>query len=994
MGKDWSKEETDFAIADYLAMPSAEAEHRPSRKSSHYRFLRARLDVHTGDEVEINRTGIGVLQGRLITPNVNEHMSLRDLQRFLAQGTRSRLCEGTEIRSDIILADLQFLFHQQPMLSKFSEKKSSTISASKAQEHQDRKQSVSHEEDSGIATADEGADLPLAEMGISPKPMSLQDYLIHLRANERSGWVLAPIGRRQLQDLAKALLNADIRAPDERLLAIGSRLRMKQLAEHLANDSFVLLLERDGTGSSLRRLSECSTAFVSTRALFGNLLDIVNSSEFDLLILIGAEWILPSLNESIASRLLASSRRWLAWSEDETFIKNPISGSFSLLENPALLAYQNMWMSSYLCGPRFILDDEVPANQDAVHQQGEFDQKQGNRCRSTLKEEAARIVLASSAPIHYREVAERLISSGWPQKDYCNFQQSVYGALRWLSDHCSSADTGICFLGEGRWESVGAYRSGNTGNKVSEANDIHPIEVQTSKELNKRVPDGQIGVQQEGIDGCSGILTDIYASLQELSPTDDFVVRAALGFNGSLPSTYAAIGVKLGVTRERIRQRASRALSHIARHRSGWPERLNRELERLLDGRRTPLHFDLLIEESPWFSEYPFGSESLSEVLRAFGDGKYAIVHHQIGPVVTTIDDEGYAHLLGSIEEMLQGKHFLGCTREEIELLASACVEGSGCIDLVPLVLSDLMPFLQFMSSKKSGSGSFAGHGNAIGNLVMAILAESPMPLHYEDIATTVSAQTGKAMNEGLSSSVKATCQRSGALLFGRGIYGLERHLETSESDVSNILDALAEVMHSRGESRQWHIDELHKALTDHSDGKLVGLNVPSKYVLQILMQRSRRFRYLGYFVWAVAESQSTSPRLEVQPLVEKELSMAGSPLARSELLERLRLSRGLNQHQILVPCSAYSIVGPGIWGLVDRDFILTKENRLMLLDHVARVLTESCGEINFENLDSILARDRGDIPVEFTFQMLLGLLRTDERFVVKRRAVALVRQP
>lgn len=159
------------------------------------------------------------------------------------------------------------------------------------------------------------------------------------------------------------------------------------------------------------------------------------------------------------------------------------------------------------------------------------------------------------------------------------------------------------------------------------------------------------------------------------------------------------------------------------------------------------------------------------------------------------------------------------------------------------------------------------------------------------------------------------------------------------------------------------------------------GLN---KYILNIVLGTSDVLKPVGRFVWSGSNGigSSTLDRIEIGDTCFNILSRAGGPMTTSEIKEELTRVRGVGEYFLLQPNDKIGRVAPDTWGLLDRDFHLSREQRRGMVDNLAAHLDETNRGVHLSEIHSI-ARRYMEVSERVTPYMMLSLCQTDARLNV-----------
>ena len=129
----------------------------------------------------------------------------------------------------------------------------------------------------------------------------------------------------------------------------------------------------------------------------------------------------------------------------------------------------------------------------------------------------------------------------------------------------------------------------------------------------------------------------------------------------------------------------------------------------------------------------------------------------------------------------------------------------------------------------------------------------------------------------------------------------------------------------------------------------------------------------------AAAHAVNSSQRLETRHAIEAVLMEAGRPLSTAELRQRLVALRGVNDIFQFSTTDPLIRVGPGLWGLNDRDVPIPRSEQRDLFNAVATVLEERQAGIHASEITEVSANRWPDAPAH----IVMSLCNFDQRLKV-----------
>ena len=391
------------------------------------------------------------------------------------------------------------------------------------------------------------------------------------------------------------------------------------------------------------------------------------------------------------------------------------------------------------------------------------------------------------------------------------------------------------------------------------------------------------------------------------------VMRLRMGFSGDRV-TLEEVGDVFRITRERVRQIEKSACHRVARL-PVWQD-MRRKIAACLRGRTTPLPVSGLEILDPWF----FGIDQIirpfSYALKNFGGGEFGVLHIDETLCISALDASEWERAIFDGRQIVDS--FVGQNVEEAAVRIA--VDG--------LLMSDGIELRDELWRRVTANAHFAGDlrvlissGAGVEHAVQAVLAESAVPLHYTEIGRRCSERLGRNIE------VRRAHNAAGnvALLFGRGTYGLRRHLRFSDVEIAMIVDAAEDLILGHEQMRQWHAHELVVALKENGFDYGERLN---GYVLSLVLAASEKLASLKRLVWVArgVGAQGSADRIDVGGAIEAILLEAGHPLSGADIREAISKSRGVSSYFQIHSGGGVIRVAPGIWGLIERDVPLNDQ--------------------------------------------------------------------
>lgn len=460
----------------------------------------------------------------------------------------------------------------------------------------------------------------------------------------------------------------------------------------------------------------------------------------------------------------------------------------------------------------------------------------------------------------------------------------------------------------------------------------------------------------------TSLLSAIQRTLSTHPAQQADILKRRMGLNCS-PETLAEIGDSYGVTRERIRQIEAKALGRLLAVET-WDDLLSSKLHKLLKDRDYPLPLLGIEAVDPWFEgigEYP---EVVRYLLANITNSNISLISIDEVEYFSFMSDDKWDEIQKNAKQLLAS----GVDEQWNEDFCKSIVSA-----LVPEDASEFSHILWKISSEccvfteQGGERILQMQGRGADTAVLAVLDESPIPLHYSEIANLVSRRLNKSIDQRRAHQAASDI----GILLGRGTYGLPKHLSIVEEKLDVLGKAAENLIFDSDVERQWHCNELLELIP----------NIPAimdNYHLDFALKRRGNLRNLGRMVWAEPGALSEASRLEVRKTAITVISAAGRPLTTVELRQRVCAIRGVAQNFQFIASDPLLKVGTSLWGLNDRDFTTKRKYQNRLLNELIDLLQERATGIHITEMNDLLLT-----AVPFSSDEIFGLYVLDSRLAV-----------
>jgi hypothetical protein len=428
------------------------------------------------------------------------------------------------------------------------------------------------------------------------------------------------------------------------------------------------------------------------------------------------------------------------------------------------------------------------------------------------------------------------------------------------------------------------------------------------------------------------------------------ILVARLGLDGDT-KTLEVLGAELHRTRERVRQIESKAI-RLEIESESWPHSLVERLDRLLDGATEPLFLTTLPFYDEFFDDFEYGERSLARAIEAFAPDRIRCLAVNGAFLLSRLTEAEFEDLrVAALRVARDTVARRGSAIDYVVAIESLCM-SRGAKELASLMMEFCRPYVQMARPPGSAESLLVAFGRGVDHVVKAIVEEAEEPLHYSEIHRRAVERVGPDVEV---RRVHAALDKEGGFyLFGRGTYGLWRHVGLSDAIAARVIDAAEEIV-GRAD-RQWHASEIAAILREEFADLVGDLDF---YRLNAVLSRSQNLRYLGRMVWVAATSddRDSSDRIDIAQACTRFLREAGHPLSRLEILERLNDWRGIGRHfQIHFDGDVFPLE-PGVFGLKSRDLPISLEQMGRMLDCVSSDLAERGRGLHASELGPVFAR-------------------------------------
>lgn len=411
----------------------------------------------------------------------------------------------------------------------------------------------------------------------------------------------------------------------------------------------------------------------------------------------------------------------------------------------------------------------------------------------------------------------------------------------------------------------------------------------------------------------------LHDSLDAMPARARDIVQRRFGVDREV-QTLEAIGSVWNLSRERARQLAIKALKEL-RASSIWISPFVDIVRRTLTGMPSPLTVKDFCALHGWLA----GMEAYPYLVAA-------LAQQELGEDVFVLDVEG-VHYLAPFRQIAWG---VSLRRANSVLRAN---------DVTP----DDVVRMKFLAGPHAPAPGEDWLDFFVGRLrstlvvtskaeIVRIVETLPAPAHFLDVAAIV-----RRANPDISSNYVHAILGANCIQFSYGRYGCERHLLFSETELAEIARRAAAVV-MRKPDRQWTVHEIEDALC--ADGFILRGDHAS-YMIDYALERAGDLVDLGRQTWAAkAWAAKNEKRADMRAAILDVLVAHGAPMHADEILNMVRLKRGVSRHTQPFPAFPVIRLGRKLWGINDRDLDVKLPDQPALLDRLASAIVAADGRL------------------------------------------------
>lgn len=387
------------------------------------------------------------------------------------------------------------------------------------------------------------------------------------------------------------------------------------------------------------------------------------------------------------------------------------------------------------------------------------------------------------------------------------------------------------------------------------------------------------------------------------------ILERRMGIGGH-PESLADIAQSFQLTRERIRQLEMEAITELSPL-FPWFRELTQDLAHILQTRDRPLTFLGAEEVEPRLQGMARHGALLSFLLQRLDSADLHVVCIRDIAYLLLLGQKDWEVFCNKMLRKFRSDQWAGTVASECKRHVLQQGQGldRGALELCWQEIVLACGFVAVPQGIVLKPATYAGW-------VRYVLTHADQPMYLHDIKTRIRHLAGKQLP---AKSIHNALTNT-AVLFSRGLYGLEHHIRVPPDLIPAIMEAAEQQVMAGPALRQWHASELLAAVVEEL-GPVPGL---TKYVLNYLLRKSRHLHSLNRMVWHHREADAVSPatRINIRDAVVTILEEVGYPLSLHEIHSRLIAQRGLDQDLSfqIHPDDQLVHLASGLWGIRERD--------------------------------------------------------------------------
>jgi hypothetical protein len=444
-------------------------------------------------------------------------------------------------------------------------------------------------------------------------------------------------------------------------------------------------------------------------------------------------------------------------------------------------------------------------------------------------------------------------------------------------------------------------------------------------------------------------------TLESLKPRNRDILSRRIGLDVEA-KTLADIGTRYDITRERVRQIETKTLKQIINE-EAWPRFLKEKISAIVNNRDYPLPLAGISAINSWFDGCAENQIAFAYILENICHATAYILNIDGIAYLTSVNQEKWDAALADGKNVLRNNS--GWSKSHCKNITTTLLPATSS-EMRELFWDKVSENCHFAT--QNGEDILISYGFGADHFVKAILQNSDRALHYSEIAK-IAEQRSEADRE--ITRIHNAAHNVG-ILFGPGIYGLEKHIQLSRDKLIELAEEAENIVAQGPIGRQWHAAEMLAALIEQ---QVTNADKITKFELDYGLKQSGQLKWLRRMVWT--QSIDEAARVDIRQATISILQQAGHPLSASQILKKLQESRGLSECRQILTNDPIIRVGPSEFGLNDRDVPIKRHDQPKLIDIIIRHLIIRGKGIHVSEMASLLPQ-LTNITAEAVFSLAI----------------------
>ena len=396
--------------------------------------------------------------------------------------------------------------------------------------------------------------------------------------------------------------------------------------------------------------------------------------------------------------------------------------------------------------------------------------------------------------------------------------------------------------------------------------------------------------------------------LSSLYPTDLYIFKRRMEFEATsqtlqkISDTCGKSLIYITLTQAKMRKSFRNSLlGYIFRQ----------KIIRLSNETDFPLSLDRIETTDPWFSGIQPHQNFLKNLINAMKEHNIRVIKIGDKYYLSSIEQPVWNRTVEAAKELLSSSVNEGWSKTEAFLHVQKLLPDSA--QRFKNLLWDHVSDLCYFKINHNGTRTLIDYGIGLHRTIKVILSESDSPMHHRKIIKAIKLRLG--LN--LTPLQVCPAANSASFSFGKGVYGLAKHIPFSDEQIADICREAESIVYANKTKKQWHCFEILSKLPKQADQSYHKLDI---HLLNIVLSKSKRLTSLNRMVWTATEGYNKSEkRVNRAQAIIAIIKEAGHPLKLSEIKERLHKVAGINKILFIPRHPSLVRVAPNTWDIKNR---------------------------------------------------------------------------